>query len=75
MYYSSGILSASACPGDYIDHAVTAVGYGTENGQEYFLVRNSWGQWWGEQGYVRIAVSSGYGACGINRHPVYGFTN
>jgi len=75
MYYNSGILSSSACSGAYIDHAVTAVGYGSENGQEYFLVRNSWSSSWGEDGYVRIAVESGVGACGINSYPVYGLTN
>jgi hypothetical protein len=38
-----------------IDHAVTLVGYGEENGQKYWLVRNSWSPAWGEQGYIKIA--------------------
>jgi hypothetical protein len=38
-----------------IDHAVTLVGYGEEDGQKYWLVRNSWSPAWGEQGYIKIA--------------------
>lgn len=63
--YSSGILSSSAC-GTALDHAVTAVGYGTSNGQNYFIIKNSWGTSWGEQGYIRILDNgAGAGICGI----------
>ena len=67
MYYQGGIISEySGCPTS-ADHAVVAVGYGEENGQEYYIVRNSWGSGWGEQGYVRISTGGGYyGVCGIN---------
>ena len=37
-----------------IDHAVQLVGYGTEGGDKYYLVRNSWGGAWGEKGYIKI---------------------
>ena len=63
--YQSGVVNSEAC-GTSINHAVTAIGYGVENGQEYYLVRNSWGAGWGDQGYIKIATqSSGPGICGI----------
>ena len=69
--YSSGIITVSSgCPTN-IDHAIAAVGYGIENGVQYYIVRNSWGSWWGENGYVRIETSAGAGVCGINSYVYY----
>lgn len=68
MYYYGGVLNVDSeeCPGDTTDHAVTAVGYGDEEGLEYLLIRNSWGADWGEKGYIRIALlDDGPGICGI----------
>jgi len=65
MNYSSGILNTTKCPTS-IDHAVAMVGWGTDSatGQDYWIVRNSWGTGWGEAGYIRIATtSSGDGVC------------
>jgi len=62
--YRSGILTSKDC-GNSLDHAVLAVGYGSENGKEYYIVKNSWSTSWGEKGYVRFAIESGKGACGI----------
>ena len=71
MGYSSGIITTSSgCPTN-IDHAILAVGYGEENGVQYYIVRNSWGTGWGESGYVRIQTSSGRGVCGINQYVFY----
>jgi len=56
-----------------LDHGVIAVGFGSENSQEYFIVRNSWGPTWGEQGYVRIAKNPSIrgGVCGIAKDASY----
>ena len=53
MSYTGGILDNDQCS-PFTDHAVAAVGYGSENGIDYWIVRNSWGTTWGEEGYVRM---------------------
>eukprot|EP00929_Paragymnodinium_shiwhaense_P077631 TRINITY_DN399_c1_g1_i1.p1 TRINITY_DN399_c1_g1~~TRINITY_DN399_c1_g1_i1.p1 ORF type:complete len:365 (-),score=86.20 TRINITY_DN399_c1_g1_i1:204-1214(-) len=67
--YTHGIVQGSGC-GTTLDHAVLAVGYGTDDGKKYWKVKNSWTTSWGEQGYVRIIRGSD--ECGIlNGPPVY----
>ena len=72
MYYTGGIITANeGCP-TRIDHAIVAVGYGSENGTDYAIVRNSWGTGWGEQGFVRLELVDGYfGTCGVNSYVYY----
>ena len=72
--YSSGIFDSEKC-GTSLDHAVTAVGYGTENGVGYYIVRNSWGSSWGEDGYIRIKEVDGEGICGIQMDSLWPVTN
>ncbi|KAL7085238.1 hypothetical protein ACP275_14G269800 [Erythranthe tilingii] len=69
--YNSGIFSGKC--GVELDHGVSVVGYGTEKGKDYWLVRNSWGASWGEKGYLRMErnVASKDGLCGIAIEPSY----
>ena len=63
--YAGGILNSTTCGTD-LNHAVTAVGYGEENNQGYFIIRNSWGTGWGEKGYIRLSSDvGGDGVCGV----------
>lgn len=64
--YHSGILDSREC-GHNLDHGVLAVGYG----EGYFLVKNSWGASWGDQGYIKISDNQSIDVCGILMAPVY----
>lgn len=71
--YSSGVLTSDKC-GTKLDHGVLVVGYGSENGNDYWLVKNSWGTSWGDKGYVKIGRSDSTndpGICGIAMQPSY----
>ena len=73
--YSSGILSGPAC-GTTLDHAVLAVGWGTENGQEYWLIKNSWNTTWGDNGFIKLAITGhDAGTCGVQSEPLFPSTN
>ncbi|CAH1391940.1 unnamed protein product [Nezara viridula] len=56
LYYEKGIFDGESCGGD-ITHAILLVGYGSENGEDYWLVKNSWGLDWGEDGYMKMTRS------------------
>merc|ERR1711971_1019654 len=68
--YKTGVLTSSAC-GTSLDHAVLAVGYGTENGQDYWLVKNSWNTTWGDNGYVKLGMDDSAGVCGVQMGPSF----
>ena len=64
--YKGGVFAG--CTGSSTNHAVVVVGYGTENGVDYWLVKNSWSKRWGDNGYIKI--QRGVGMCGIGRSHV-----
>jgi len=76
QHYTSGVLTDDAC-GQKLDHGVLIVGYGVEKGlfgsTEYWKVKNSWGDSWGDKGFIRIArgKSAGYGECGVREMASY----
>ncbi|KAI9305042.1 hypothetical protein BJ944DRAFT_230760 [Cunninghamella echinulata] len=61
--YSGSIFSDSDCDSEDLDHSVVVVGYGSEYGRDYSLVKNSWGESWSESGYFKI--ERGTNMCGI----------
>jgi C1A family cysteine protease len=69
--YTSGVLTDAAACGTNLDHAVLAVGYGQENGNDYFLIKNSWSADWGDNGYVKIGANASSGVCGVQMDPGY----
>jgi C1A family cysteine protease len=65
--YKSGVFTGTC--GTNLDHGVLVVGYGTDNGQAYYKIKNSWSSTWGEGGYIRIGrgdqYNHGSGQCGV----------
>lgn len=73
-FYSKGVFTGDC--GTNLDHAVTLIGYGTEesvDGTKYWLVKNSWGETWGDGGYMKMAkdVDAPEGLCGIAKDASY----
>lgn len=68
--YSSGIFDGCNQENPDIDHAVVLVGYGSDNGRDYWTVRNSWSPSWGEIGYIRVLrTEDEENRCGMDTNP------
>ena len=74
QFYTGGVLTSNAC-GTSLDHGVLAVGYGSQNGDDFYKVKNSWGASWGLKGYILLGRGSSYnggkGQCGVLMQPSY----
>jgi len=70
QFYNSGVYNEPKCSPENLDHGVLAVGYGNEDDEKYFLVKNSWSSAWGEGGYIKM-TRDGTNQCGIASYAVY----
>ncbi|XP_021720202.1 vignain-like [Chenopodium quinoa] len=76
QFYSEGVFSGEC--GTELNHGVAAVGYGaTLDGTKYWIVKNSWGEEWGEKGYIRMkrGIPAKEGLCGIAMQASYAIKN
>ncbi|XP_047041584.1 uncharacterized protein LOC124645753 [Helicoverpa zea] len=68
QHYDGGIISDKRCNRGPIDHGVLLVGYGSENGSDYWIVKNSWGEGYGEGGYFRMQRGEGHLSCSMMKN-------
>jgi len=70
QYYKGGVMTSETCSTSFLNHAVLVVGYGNEDGQDYWLVKNSWGVSFGEEGYIKMRRNYN-NMCGVATSPMY----
>jgi C1A family cysteine protease len=70
-FYSSGVYYDTNCKYEYddLDHAMVAVGYGSELSGDYWLVKNSWSDLWGDKGYIKVSRDNH--GCGASTDALY----
>ena len=66
---SAGVYNDVVCNNQSVNHAVVAVGWGVQNGTNYWVIRNSWGTNWGQKGY--IFMQRGVNLCCVEESPYH----
>jgi len=66
QFYRSGIDVCMTSA--QVNHGVLIVGYGSQNGEDFWIIKNSWGSSWGQNGYYYISTANG--ACGVGEIPM-----
>ncbi|KAL3698456.1 hypothetical protein R1sor_012532 [Riccia sorocarpa] len=71
QFYANGVFTGKC--GTRLNHGVLAVGYGTDAGKDYWIIKNSWGPLWGEAGFMRLErnIDDKEGKCGIAKLASY----
>ncbi|XP_072100216.1 cathepsin K-like [Mobula birostris] len=70
QYYSQGVYYDPHCNQNGVNHAMLLIGYGTEKGGKYWLIKNSWGTSWGDNGYIKMSRDKNNN-CGITDYVIF----